>query len=638
MIAECLILKYSLDLAWSMRRLGRYFRRRSSKSYNSRNWGSAAFNGRIAWIFGEAKGLDIAARSKIRMGRHKEALRIYDLAESYGLRLRDHFVNKCRCQLSLDRIVDAFETLQRFDPLQDYDPIPTISKSLRSYNQAERRDIILDMMAIADVPDELTVHLSEWSRAAVTRKHAERTVVEIDSEIVEEQVVEEEIEGSEAIDQNDSEEVSEDESVIGNPDERILSVRSSAEYVLGSVIVDAYRKPSKIPALPFKLLREGLRLRSERLPGNNELDPDPTHIEYKPSNSILFFPTNGVGFGHFARCYAIAERIRRKDPNVEIVFLTTMPTLHFLSDIGALAYHLPGRYRYADMSPAEWNSMFAELFLSVLRHHRPKAFLFDGAYPYKGMTDVLKKLKNVDRYWLRRAGENNAAKPLPEGRMSVFDFVLRPGDSVHIEAINEVDSLTKLVRCDPILLSDQENIFPKGSLRKRLGIPEEAVLAYVQLGAGKINEISDELKNSLDAISNHPSAYIVYGESVIGERRIFDHPRIRTLRDFPNSRYFADIDFAIMAGGYNSYHEAVQFSIPTIMFPNLKTKRDDQSARVKAAGDMGCMIVLKNRTRESIIAAVDRIMDDDIRRNMRVSFEKIEVRNGAQSIADLIRG
>ena len=142
----------------------------------------------------------------------------------------------------------------------------------------------------------------------------------------------------------------------------------------------------------------------------------------------------------------------------------------------------------------------------------------------------------------------------------------------------------------------------------------------------------------MDAIASHASAYVVYGESVIGERRVFDHPRIRTLRDFPNSRYFADVDFAILAGGYNSYHEAVQFSIPTIMFPNLKTKRDDQSARVQAAGDLGCMIVLKDRTKKSITAAVDRIMDQQVRNDMRSSFEKMEVRNGAQSVADLIRG
>lgn len=591
-----------------MGRLGRYFRRRSSKKYNSKNWRSASFNGRMAWIFGDSKGLDISARSKIRMEKHKEALDIYVIAESRGLRLRDHFVNKCRCQISLDRLVDAFESAQMIDPLQKYDPIPSISKSLRGYKQAERRDIVLDMMAIAEVPEEITIHLSQWSKEAVARRHANRSPV------------------------------------VSTPRKNSTNssaiLKESAEYVLGSILVDAYNKPSKIPSLPFRILREGLRLRSERAP-SKEFDTSKslqTTIKYDSANSILFFPTNGVGFGHFARCYAIAERIRREDPDVELVFLTTMPTLHYLTDIGALAYHLPGRYRYADISPAEWNSMFSDLFLSVLEQHRPKAFLFDGAYPYKGMTEVLKQLDGVSRYWLRRAGENRSAKPLPEGRISAFDFVVRPGDSVHVEAMNEVDSLTKLVRCDPILLSDQHNTYPRGSLRKRLGIPEEAVLAYVQLGAGKINEISDELSNSLDAIASHPSAYVVYGESVIGERRVFDHPRIRTLRDFPNSRYFADVDFAILAGGYNSYHEAVQFSIPTIMFPNLKTKRDDQSARVQAAGDLGCMIVLKDRTKKSITAAVDRIMDQQVRNDMRSSFEKMEVRNGAQSVADLIRG
>lgn len=617
-----------------MGRLGRYFRRRSSKKYNSKNWRSASFNGRMAWIFGDSKGLDISARSKIRMEKHKDALDIYDTAESHGLRLRDHFVNKCRCQISLDRLVDAFETAQMIDPLQQYDPIPSISKSLRGYKQAERRDIVLDMMAIAEVPEEITIHLSQWSKEAVARRHAKRSPMEVDS------IKEVDAEVASLEPDLDTEDVETESTPRENSTNSSAILKESAEYVLGSILVDAYRKPSRIPSLPFRILREGLRLRSERAP-SREFDTSeslqPT-IKYKPANSILFFPTNGVGFGHFARCYAIAERIRREDPDVELVFLTTMPTLHYLSDIGALAYHLPGRYRYADMSPAEWNSMFSDLFLSVLEQHRPKAFLFDGAYPYKGMTEVLKQLDGVSRYWLRRAGENRSAKPLPEGRMSVFDFVVRPGDSVHVEAMNEVDSLTKLVRCDPILLSDQHNIYPRGSLRKRLGIPEEAVLAYVQLGAGKINEISDELSNSLDAIASHPSAYVVYGESVIGERRVFDHPRIRTLRDFPNSRYFADVDFAILAGGYNSYHEAVQFSIPTIMFPNLKTKRDDQSARVQAAGDLGCMIVLKDRTKKSITAAVDRIMDQQVRNDMRSSFEKMEVRNGAQSVADLIRG
>lgn len=594
-----------------MSRLGRYFRKRASKSYNSKKWESASRNGKISWIFGDSKGLDISARSKIRLRQYDSALAIYDLAENRGLRLRDHFANKCQCQIYLDRIVDAFETMQQMDPLQKYDPIPAISKSLRSRNQAERRDLILDMMAISDVPDEFMVHLSEWSKSSVEKRHMER------------------VKDSEARDKH----VNNESESLDIPD----FSRDSAEYALGSILVEAYHSPLKIVSLPFRLIREGVRLKSERLPKNPPKKNTGIWDDYKASNSVIFFPTNGVGFGHFARCYSIAERMRRNDPDIEIVFLTTMPTLHFLSDINALAYHLPGRYRYSNLSASEWNSMLSDLMITVLKQHAPKAFIFDGAYPYKGMTDVLRDISEVKKYWVRRSGENVSAKPLPEGRMSVFDYVIKPGDSIHVEAMNEVDSNTKLIRCDPILISDQFNVFPKGSLRKRLGIPEEAVLAYVQLGAGKINKISSELKNSLDAISSHSSAYIVYGESILGERRILDHPRIRTLRDFPNSRYFSDIDFAILAGGYNSYHEAVQFSIPTIMFPNLKTKRDDQSARVKAAGELGCMIVLNDRGRKTVRAAVDRIMDEKVRREMREAYKQIELINGAETIAKFIQ-
>ena len=38
-----------------------------------------------------------------------------------------------------------------------------------------------------------------------------------------------------------------------------------------------------------------------------------------------------------------------------------------------------------------------------------------------------------------------------------------------------------------------------------------------------------------------------------------------------------------MAAGYNSYHEAIRFSVPTISIPNMNTGMDDQLARVGVA-------------------------------------------------------
>ena len=78
-------------------------------------------------------------------------------------------------------------------------------------------------------------------------------------------------------------------------------------------------------------------------------------------DSIVFFPTNGVGFGHFTRLLAVANKIKKADPEMEIIFFTTMPTLHILADFEFPAYHVSGRYRYKDMDPNVWNSICEEM-------------------------------------------------------------------------------------------------------------------------------------------------------------------------------------------------------------------------------------------------------------------------------------
>ena len=74
---------------------------------------------------------------------------------------------------------------------------------------------------------------------------------------------------------------------------------------------------------------------------------------------------------------------------------------------------------------------------------------------------------------------------------------------------------------------------------------------------------------TLEALKRYEDIYVVLGESMIGDRLKVTGERIRIIRDYPNSRFFEAFDFAIMAAGYNSFHEAVQFSLPTIFYPNM---------------------------------------------------------------------
>ena len=99
---------------------------------------------------------------------------------------------------------------------------------------------------------------------------------------------------------------------------------------------------------------------------------------------------------------------------------------------------------------------------------------------------------------------------------------------------------------------------------------------------------------------------------------------------------FDDFDFAIIAGGYNSFHEVVTAQLPSICFPNMNTGRDDQYARAKVASESGGMIVIRDRTERKISLAISRMMDPEVRIQMREKLASLKVPNGAEEAAKWI--
>ena len=97
----------------------------------------------------------------------------------------------------------------------------------------------------------------------------------------------------------------------------------------------------------------------------------------KNSNTTILFPTNGVGFGHFTRMYSLARELRRKNPQMEIIFFTTMPTLHipYIDDFPT--YHLAGKHKFNEMDSSTWNMLVEEMLSLIFDTHtcQPISFL-----------------------------------------------------------------------------------------------------------------------------------------------------------------------------------------------------------------------------------------------------------------------
>jgi len=586
--------------------------RRTRAAYNNGNYRASLRRSRLSsLLFRDAALLDISARSALRLNRFKLAVTYYRRANDFGLVLKDHNDNHFRAEFGSGNLSEAYSIASRGNFESGEEGREQVLRNLRKLTEVERVNIIQDIGARQTIPEDLA-RLLPWKSKKIELDTQTESYYLLTNEMLE----------------------------VDRYKRELTRIRQSSSFRIMNLIFSSVRSPWKLLGLTISLPKLLIRILGERL-GRVEATPTESYPIGGRIGSdrecIVFFPTNGVGFGHFTRLLAVAKKMRASKPDLEIVFFTTMPTLHILSEHGFPSYHVSGRYRYEDMPPNVWNSLCEEMLNMIFSLHRPKAFVFDGAFPYRGMLNAIRNQDDsMLKVWLRRGAIRAGSKSIPVDSINHFHAIVRPGDSVAMDFSDELDHGVALVRCNPILLMEYEEMEPAGSLRNRLGIPQEALLCYVQLGAGNINDIDSELNMAVEALSKHTHVYIAIGESMLGSRIGSEHGRVRVLRDYPNSRYFQDFDFAIMAGGYNSFHEAIEAKLPTICFPNMNTGRDDQLSRAKVAEDAGCMVVIKDRSKSMIQAAVDRIVEVEVREMMRSNFQILHRENGAEQVAEWI--
>ena len=319
------------------------------------------------------------------------------------------------------------------------------------------------------------------------------------------------------------------------------------------------------------------------------------------------FPTNGVGFGHFTRMLALAKRMKMDDPNLEVIFFTTMPTLHLLKPYGIPAHHISGPKFFQGVDSNEWNALLEEELTLCFETHKPSMFIFDGAFPYRGMLRAIEGRGDLNKIWMRRGMFRKGAR-IPVDSIQYFDAIVRPGDAID-EQEEELEHGVKLITCPPIVLLDDSDLLPRDKARFRLGIPQQSRVVYVQLGAGQINDITSEIRITLDEILKHEEIHVVLGESMIGSRIDVQLPNVHVLRDYPNSQYFRGFDAVVQAGGYNSFHETRAFGLPALFYPNLETGMDDQLARCMVAEAEGWGYVVEKRTQKSIQDGIQKLLN-----------------------------
>jgi len=269
-----------------------------------------------------------------------------------------------------------------------------------------------------------------------------------------------------------------------------------------------------------------------------------------------------------------------------------------------------------------------EMLTLVFEVHKPKWFVFDGAFPYRGMLDAINQKPSIKKIWLRR-GMFKKRSSVPVDSIDFFDSIIHPEDAIEMTPVEKIHS-TRTENVSPITLIEYDEMLSRRETRSRLGLPIDCRVTYVQLGAGRINEIDSDIRIVVNSLLKQKDMYVIIGESMLGKRINIDLERVRVIRDYPNAIYLKGIDYCVQAGGYNSFHEMRNMRLPTLFIPNTNTGMDDQLARCEVASKEGWGIVLETVNSKNIDGALSEIY--------KLQSEPNFGSNGADEIAKLIVG
>ena len=309
----------------------------------------------------------------------------------------------------------------------------------------------------------------------------------------------------------------------------------------------------------------------------------------RPANAgkvYLFVPINGAGLGHLTRCLAIARRLEKLEPNAVIIFFTTSLGTVIVNKFGFPCFHIPP-FAQVDsefVDASRWNLLFANQLRDVIATYQPDCMIFDGTYVYGGLQQVIRTHNNLQFLWVRRAGANTRNQQALAAQTKLFNAIVTPGD---------IDSTTSTptesphsILANTVLLLEPNELLTYEEARHELALPSDKVVAYVQLGAGNINDLSQLESDVLSVLQEFEDLTILLASSPIAMQSTPGTRQIRQISSYPNARYFNGVNFAILAAGYNSVNEAVAYGLPAIFIPNMQTQSDDQASRAQHASTL----------------------------------------------------
>ncbi|MFK0085280.1 hypothetical protein [Glutamicibacter sp. NPDC090743] len=353
-------------------------------------------------------------------------------------------------------------------------------------------------------------------------------------------------------------------------------------------------------------------------------------MERKPKK-VCFVTSNGAGMGHLTRLLAVARRL---DSDVVASFISLSQACGVVSEYGFDFEYLPSKGDLRIEGP-EWNKYFNRKFVEALNRARPDVVVFDGTWPYQGISLAVKSYE-AEFVWMRRGMWRQEISSTSMVRNPNFSAVVAPGDVAEKYDKGATQRAIDAYEVEPIVVMDESELLTRAEARKELGIGLDANAMLITLGAGNINKIDDDVAEIIQEVRALKVPWEILMTSPLISNSDHHKSDVRSLSIYPLAKYAKAFDFVVSATGYNSYHEWLAYKVPTLWIPNLKTITDDQISRAMFAHDHGLGFAVAPESNMGISEAIKKLADRSIRDMIISKMNEYSFDNGAYKAAKYI--
>jgi len=347
-------------------------------------------------------------------------------------------------------------------------------------------------------------------------------------------------------------------------------------------------------------------------------------------NHILFIII-GAGMGHLTRGLAVARQITRLREGARIVFFTVTDAPEYVKQYGYEYEYFPKFGEPgAKMGAPQYNQWMKERLESLIRVHSIDTVIFDGAFPFDCLIQILLKRQDMLKIWLKREGDrqNYDSSSLALYKRLFHKIIIPEEAGDTKERHNEKNE----VCVPPIIQLLKDEIIPRKMVRNYLNVSESQKVWYLQIRNQDTYYRRNLLDDAIRALLSDPEAVILINRRNPVTQTNMEHERIRSISEFPIAKYFQGVDFAITAAGYNTVHELVSQEIPSILVPNRTVVKDDQLARAKRIEGMGAAIVFEQKKKINHVISELKMKGEKMKEQLMMK----EYENGSLSAAKII--